>query len=67
MTSEIWEFRTLYSGLQYSILAFWDKNEKTEIFVLATHGIVKKTSKVDKKEIHKANKIRELYFNNKKK
>ncbi len=67
LTNEIWEFRTLYSGIQYRLLAFWDKENKTETFVFATHGIVKKTSKVDKKEIDKADKIRETYFKNKKK
>jgi len=64
LTDEIWEFRTLYSGIQYRLLAFWDKDDKTETVVFATHGIVKKTSKVDKKEIDKANKIRNKYFNN---
>jgi len=64
LTDEIWEFRTLYSGIQYRLLAFWDKEDKTETLVFATHGIVKKTSKVDKKEIDKANKIRNEYFKN---
>ncbi|MEH6703524.1 MAG: type II toxin-antitoxin system RelE/ParE family toxin [Galbibacter orientalis] len=67
LTNEIWEFRTLYSGIQYRLLAFWDKENNTETLVFATHGIVKKTSKVDKKEIDKADKIRERYFINKKK
>ena len=60
------EFRTLYSGTQYRLLAFWDKENKSETLVLATHGIVKKTSKVDQKEIDKAKKNRTLYFKNKK-
>ncbi|WP_235336596.1 type II toxin-antitoxin system RelE/ParE family toxin [Pontibacter korlensis] len=30
--------------------------------MLATHGFVKKTSKVDKKEIGKAERIQEIYF-----
>jgi phage-related protein len=64
LTDEIWEFRTLYSGIQYRLLAFWDKDDKTETLVFATHGIVKKTGKVDKKEVDKANKIRNKYFNN---
>jgi len=64
LTDEIWEFRTLYSGIQYRLLAFWDKDDKTETLVFATHGIVKKRSKVDKKEIDKANKIRNEYFKN---
>ena len=69
LTNEIWEFRTLYSGVQYRLLAFWDKDDKTETLVFATHGIIiiKKTSKVDKKEIDKADKIRNTYFKNKKK
>lgn len=67
MTSEIWEFRTLYSGIQYRLLAFWDKEDKNETLVFATHGIIKKTSKVDKKEIEKANNIRANYLKNKKK
>jgi len=64
LTDEIWEFRTLYSGIQYRLLAFWDKDDKTETLVFATHGIIKKTSKVGKKEIEKANKIRNEYFKN---
>jgi hypothetical protein len=49
LTDHIWDFRTLYSGIQYRLLAFWDKEDKPKTLVLATHGIVKKTSKVDKK------------------
>ena len=67
LTNEIWEFRTLYSGIQYRLLAFWDKEDKSETLVFATHGIVKKTSKVNKKEIDKADKIRAKYLKNKKK
>lgn len=67
LTNEIWEFRTLYSGIQYRLIAFWDKEDKSETLVFATHGIVKKTSKVDKKEIDKADKIRANYLKNKKK
>jgi phage-related protein len=67
LTDDIWEFRTLFSGIQYRLLAFWDKDDKSETLVFATHGIIKKTSKVDKKEIDKADKIRNTYFKNKKK
>ena len=67
LTSEIWEFRILFSGIQYRLLAFWDKENKSEILVFATHGIIKKTSKVDKKEIDKAENIRNAYLKNKKK
>ena len=67
LTSEIWEFRILFSGIQYRLLAFWDKENKSETLVFATHGIIKKTSKVDKKEIDKAENIRNVYLKNKKK
>ena len=43
LTSEIWEFRILFSGIQYRLLAFWDKENKSETLVFATHGIIKKT------------------------
>ncbi|MEX2597456.1 MAG: type II toxin-antitoxin system RelE/ParE family toxin [Salibacteraceae bacterium] len=56
LTNEIWEFRTLYSGIQFRLLAFWDKRDSMKTLVISTHGIVKKTSKVDKKEIEKAEK-----------
>ena len=41
LEGEIWEFRTLYAGLQYRLLAFWDKSDKTETLVFATHGFIK--------------------------
>jgi|TARA_B110000240_G_C13342089_1_gene385961 phage-related protein len=63
LTDDIWEFRTLYQGIQYRLFAFWDKTEKTETLVLSTHGMVKKVSKVPKSEIEKAVKIRTEYFN----
>lgn len=66
LNDDIWEFRTLYAGIQYRLFAFWDKEENTETLVFATHGIVKKTSKVDKKEIRKAAAVRIAYFKNKK-
>jgi len=65
LSNEIWEFRILYSGIQYRLLAFWDKDDKKETLVFATHGIIKKTSKIDKKEIDKAEKIRIDYLKNK--
>lgn len=61
--SEIWEFRTLYNGIQYRLFAFWDTEEDT--LVIATHGIVKKTQKTPAKEIAKAERIRREYFETK--
>ena len=62
--TDIWEFRTLYKGIQYRLLAFWDTDAET--LVIATHGFVEKTQKTPSKEINKAEAIRKLYFNSKK-
>lgn len=63
--TDIWEFRTLYNGIKYRLLAFWDT--ESEALVIATHGFVKKTQKTPAKEITKAEAIRKEYFNEKKK
>ena len=62
LDDKIWEFRTKYIGLQYRLLAFWDKSDKNETLVLATHGVIKKTDKVSKSDIKKAKIIMAEYF-----
>lgn len=62
--TDIWELRTLYNGICYRLFAFWDTEKRS--LVVATHGIVKKTQKTPKKEIEKAERIRNEYFRNKK-
>lgn len=62
LKGEIWEFRTLYNKTYYRIFAFWDKENKQQALVLATHGIIKKTEKTPEKEIQKADTIRLKYF-----
>ncbi|PQA94695.1 addiction module toxin RelE [Chryseobacterium shigense] len=62
LSGEIWEFRIRYLGKQYRLLAFWDKRDKETTLVIATHGFIKKDNKVPKKEIKKAEKIRENYL-----
>jgi phage-related protein len=66
LTSDIWEFRTLYNQKQYRLFAFWDKTNRKATIVIATHGIVKKTQKTPKKHIGKATEIMKMYFNDKK-
>jgi len=66
LETDIWEFRTKYSNLNYRVLAFWDKEDNFETLVVATHGIIKKTDKVPKKEIEKARAIMKRYFEQKK-
>jgi phage-related protein len=65
LTDEIWEFRTLYQGLQYRLLAFWDKTDNKNTLVISTHGFVKKQSKVPENEILKAETQRKKYFQEK--
>lgn len=67
LSGEIWEFRTKYSGLQYRLLAFWDKTGNVETVVVSTHGFVKKVDKVSPTELNKAEQLRRLYFEQKKK
>lgn len=62
--SDIWEFRTLYGGMSYRLLSFWDTDNET--LVIATNGFVKKTQKTPSKEIAKAEELRKIYFNSKK-
>ena len=59
-SDDLWEFRNLYNGLQYRLIAFWDKKSKR--LVVATHGFVKKTWKVPSKEIARAEALRKLYY-----
>jgi len=61
----IWEFRTKYKKTYYRLLSFWDKTDNTETFVIATHGIIKKTDKIPKAEIEKAKAIMKQYFEQK--
>lgn len=66
LRSDIWEFRTLYQGVQYRLLAFWDKTASASTLVIATHGFVKKRNSVPDNEIQKALKMRAKYFKSKK-
>lgn len=60
--SNIGEFRTLHSGNCYRLLSFWDT--RTDTWIVATNGFVKKTGKTPKKEIEKAETLRKDYFEN---
>lgn len=59
--TDIWEFRTIFAGVKYRILAFWDTRKGA--LILTTHGFIKKSEKVPRKEIKKAERIRKIYFN----
>lgn len=61
--SEIWEFRALFNRIKYRLFAFWDTEDET--LVIAASGIIKKTQKTLAKEIAKAERIRQEYFESK--
>jgi phage-related protein len=65
LNDNIWEFRTIYQGFKYRLLAFWDND--TGNLVVATHGFVKKTQKTPEGEIGHAEALRKEYYRNKKK
>ena len=51
--------RSKYENLQYRLLAFWDKRNNKDILVVCTHGIVKKTDKMNSANI----KLYDLFRN----
>lgn len=58
--TEIWEFRAIVEGIQYRLFAFWAKSEN--VFVICTHGIIKKTQKTPFKDSEKAEQLRRKYL-----
>ena len=61
--TDIWEFRTLFSGIAYRLLSFFDTDENA--LIITTHGFIKKTQKTPQKEIERAKVIRNEYFKQK--
>jgi phage-related protein len=62
LTDDIWEFRTVYQGQHYRLLAFWVKYASVKTIVVATHGFIKKRSKVPNNEIQKARIMKDAYL-----
>ena len=67
LQKDIWEFRTVFGGKQIRLLAFWDKDSKTDTLVFATHGFIKKVDKVPANEIERAVNIRNQFIKSKEK
>lgn len=63
LNKNIWEFRTQYNKQTIRLLAFWKKEDENEVLVICTHGFTKKTNKVPKQQIEKAEFIRSKYLN----
>jgi phage-related protein len=62
LTTNIWEFRTIYNQTYYRLFAFWDKRGGQRTMVVATHGLIKKTAQTPKTDLEKAERLRKQYF-----
>lgn len=62
LTENIWEFRTRFNKTQFRLFAFWDRRKEKESLVVSTHGLIKKTDSIHRKELKKAERIMEEYF-----
>ncbi|MGL6269154.1 MAG: type II toxin-antitoxin system RelE/ParE family toxin [Chitinophagaceae bacterium] len=62
ITKNIWEFRTLYNKTYFRLFAFWDSTDRKQTLVITTNGLVKKTGKIPKSELEKAERIRKQYL-----
>jgi phage-related protein len=65
LNETIREFRTLYQGRYYRLFAFWDKTDPEPVFVIITHGLIKKTAKTPVRDLERASKIMKRYINSK--
>ena len=65
LSPDIWDFRTRFKSKQFRLLAFWVKGSNKSTLVITTHGFIKKTQKIPKREIQKAEQLRKEYFDNK--
>ncbi len=61
-SKDIYEFRIKDSNKFYRLFAFWDSTQEKETLIVCSHGLIKKTNRTPKKEIEKAEMIKEKYF-----
>ena len=54
LNQQIWEFRTLYNRNYYRIFSFWVSLNSILPVVVSTHGIIKKSKKIEKQDLSKA-------------
>ena len=62
LNEEIWEFRTLYNRNYYRVFSFWIRSNPILPVVVSTHGIIKKSKKIEKKDLTKAQVSRLNYL-----
>jgi len=62
-TNDLFEFRVENQGKFYRLFSFWDSRDGQQTLVVCTHGLIKKTNKIPKSEIKKAEDTKDKYFN----
>jgi phage-related protein len=62
LRNDIWQFRVRYMFGHIRILTFWDKIDKEDTLVVATHGFIKKVDKIPGNEIERAINLKNRYF-----
>ena len=65
LNGQIWEFRTLYNKNYYRIFSFWYETKSTLPVVISTHGVIKKSKKVEKHDLERAISIKNQFLNQK--
>ena len=61
-SKDIFEFRVKTVTNFFRLFAFWDCTRDSETLIVCTHGLIKKTNKTPKKDIEKAEMIKDKYF-----
>ena len=56
------EFVIDFRGIFYRLLSFFDTEEPNDPLIVVTHGFKKKTNKIPKNEIEKAERFKKKYF-----
>lgn len=62
LNQQIWEFRTLYNRNYYRVFSFWVSSNSILPVVVSTHGIIKKSKKIEKQDLIKAQASRLNYL-----
>jgi phage-related protein len=60
--NEVWEFRTDFANQCIRMMAFWDKRSHVLIWVVVTHGFIKKSGKLPAAQVNKTIQFMSNYF-----
>ncbi len=59
---QLWEFRARANGMQFRLLAFWDKRNPVKTLVVCCHGFIKKADKISLADLNRARKLMTNYL-----